>query len=45
MNNLLLLVRGGGHCIDILRFQALGVVEQTLRHSFDEVDSFFGKTS
>ena len=25
------------------RFQALGVVEQTVRHSMDEVDSFFEK--
>ena len=32
-----------GEKIDMQRFQALGVVEQTTRHSFDEVDKFFGK--
>ena len=32
-----------GEKIDMLRFQALGVVEQTVRHSMDEVDGFFDK--
>lgn len=32
-----------GEKIDMRRFQALGVVEQTTRHSFDEVAQFFGK--
>ena len=32
-----------GEKIDIARFKALGVVEQTTRHSFDEVAQFFGK--
>ena len=30
-----------GEKIDMGRFQALGVVEQTLRHTMDEVDGFF----
>ena len=30
-----------GEKIDMQRFQALGVVEQTTRHSMDEVDGFF----
>ncbi len=30
-----------GEKIDMLRFQALGVVEQTTRHNMDEVNSFF----
>ena len=32
-----------GEKIDMRRFQALGVVEQTVRHSMDEVDGFFDK--
>ena len=32
-----------GEKIDMQRFQALGVVEQTVRHSMDEVDGFFDK--
>lgn len=32
-----------GEKIDMERFAALGVVEQTSRHSFDEVNAFFGK--
>ena len=32
-----------GEKIDMQRFVSLGVVEQTVRHSMDEVDSFFGK--
>ena len=32
-----------GEKIDMQRFQALGVVEQTVRHSMDEVDRFFEK--
>ena len=32
-----------GEKIDMARFRALGVVEQTVRHSFDEVNNFFGK--
>ena len=32
-----------GEKIDMQRFQALGVVEQTVRHSMDEVDCFFNK--
>ncbi|MBR1652195.1 MAG: polysaccharide biosynthesis protein [Alloprevotella sp.] len=32
-----------GEKIDMQRFQSLGVVEQTARHSMDEVDEFFGK--
>ena len=32
-----------GEKIDMQRFQALGVVEQTARHSMDEVDGFFEK--
>jgi len=32
-----------GEKIDMQRFQALGVVEQTVRHSMDEVDGFFEK--
>ena len=32
-----------GEKIDMERFQALGVVEQTTRHDMDEVDSFFEK--
>ncbi len=32
-----------GEKIDMERFQALGVVEQTARHSMDEVDGFFEK--
>lgn len=32
-----------GEKIDMQRFKALGVVEQTSRHSFEEVDSFFGR--
>jgi hypothetical protein len=32
-----------GEKIDLERFGALGVVEQTSRHSFDEVSAFFGK--
>lgn len=32
-----------GEKIDMLRFQALGVVEQTTRHNMDEVNSFFDK--
>ena len=32
-----------GEKIDMQRFAALGVVEQTVRHSMDEVDEFFGK--
>ena len=32
-----------GEKIDLARFQALGVVEQTSRQSFDEVSAFFGK--
>jgi len=32
-----------GEKIDMLRFQALGVVEQTTRHTMDEVDTFFEK--
>ena len=30
-----------GEKIDMLRFQALGVVEQTTRHNMDEVNTFF----
>ena len=30
-----------GEKIDMERFKALGVVEQTSRHSFEEVDAFF----
>ena len=32
-----------GEKIDMQRFQALGVVEQTTRHNMDEVNSFFDK--
>ena len=32
-----------GEKIDMQRFQALGVVEQTARHPMDEVNSFFEK--
>ena len=32
-----------GEKIDMQRFQSLGVVEQTARHSMDEVDTFFDK--
>ena len=32
-----------GEKIDMERFKALGVVCQTSRHSFEEVDGFFGK--
>ena len=32
-----------GEKIDMQRFAALGVVEQTARHSMDEVNAFFGK--
>lgn len=32
-----------GEKIDMLRFQALGVVEQAARHSMTEVDTFFNK--
>ena len=32
-----------GEKIDMQRFQALGVVEQTTRHTMDEVDTFFTK--
>ena len=32
-----------GEKLDMQRFQALGVVEQTSRHSFDEVSEFFGE--
>ena len=32
-----------GEKIDMQRFKALGVVEQTARHSMDEVDTFFKK--
>jgi len=32
-----------GEKIDMQRFQALGVVEQTTRHEMDEVNSFFDK--
>ena len=32
-----------GEKIDMQRFQALGVVEQTTRHEMDEVNGFFGK--
>ena len=32
-----------GEKIDMQRFQALGVVEQTTRHDMDEVNSFFEK--
>ena len=32
-----------GEMINMRRFHALGVVEQTTRHSFDEVAQFFGK--
>ena len=32
-----------GEKIDMQRFQALGVVEQTVRHPMDEVDGFFEK--
>lgn len=32
-----------GEKVDMYRFQALGVVEQTARHSFGEVTDFFGK--
>ena len=32
-----------GEKIDMQRFQALGVVEQTTRHTMDEVDTFFEK--
>ena len=32
-----------GEKIDMQRFQALGVVEQTTRHDMEEVDEFFGK--
>jgi FlaA1/EpsC-like NDP-sugar epimerase len=32
-----------GEKIDLQRFQSLGVVEQTIRHDIDEVNSFFEK--
>ena len=32
-----------GEKLDMQRFQALGVVEQTTRHNMDEVDAFFNK--
>ena len=32
-----------GEKIDMQRFQALGVVEQTTRHDMNEVNGFFGK--
>ena len=32
-----------GEKIDMDRFAALGVVEQTVRHSMDEVDGFFAR--
>ncbi len=32
-----------GEKIDMQRFQALGVVEQTIRHTMNEVDGFFDK--
>ena len=32
-----------GEKIDMVRFKALGVVEQTTRHSMPEVNSFFEK--
>ena len=32
-----------GEKIDMQRFQALGVVEQTTRHNMEEVNGFFGK--
>ena len=32
-----------GEKIDMQRFQALGLVEQSARHSMDEVDGFFEK--
>ena len=32
-----------GETIDMKRFQALGVVEQTLRHNMAEVNEFFDK--
>lgn len=32
-----------GEKIDMQRFQSLGVVEQTARHSMSELDEFFGK--
>lgn len=32
-----------GEKIDMLRFQSLGVVEQTTRHDMDEVNTFFDK--
>lgn len=32
-----------GEKIDMQRFQALGVVEQTTRHDMDEVNGFFDK--
>jgi len=32
-----------GEKIDLDRFAALGVVAQTVRHSMDEVEGFFGK--
>lgn len=32
-----------GEKIDLQRFQALGVVEQTTRHNMDEVNAFFNK--
>lgn len=32
-----------GEKIDLQRFQALGVVEQTTRHDMEEVDNFFNK--
>lgn len=32
-----------GEKIDMQRFQSLGVVKQTARHSMSEVDEFFGK--
>ena len=32
-----------GEKIDMQRFQALGVVEQTSRHEMDEVNGFFDK--
>ena len=32
-----------GEKIDMQRFAALGVVEQTVRHTMEEVDSFFEK--
>ncbi len=32
-----------GEKIDMERFKALGVVEQTVRHSMDEVDGFFAR--